>query len=53
MEEIDVFKSMRESVEDEFSPFVDEKEACCIIPETSCWKINFFRSEVYKVYKEL
>ena len=27
MEEIDVFKSMRESVEDEFSPFVDEKEA--------------------------
>ena len=27
MDEIDVFKSMRESVDGELSPFVDEKEA--------------------------
>ena len=39
MEEIDVFKSMREAGDSELSPFVDEKEAARLklIAEHKAW----------------
>jgi len=55
MEEIDVFKSMRESVEDEFSPFVDEKEAARLklISDHKAWlkKIKKEHPSPYQFFK--
>ena len=55
MEEIDVFKSMRESVEDEFSPFVDEKEAARLklISDHKAWlkKIKKEHPSPYQLFK--
>ena len=65
MDEIDVFKSMRESVDGELSPFVDEKEAARLklIATHKAWlkKIKkeypspyqFFKVGVYIRYKIL
>ena len=55
MEEIDVFKSMRESVEDEFSPFVDEKETARLklISDHKAWlkKIKKEHPSPYQFFK--
>ena len=55
MDEIDVFKSMRESVDGELSPFVDEKEAARLklIAEHKAWlkKIKKEHPSPYQFFK--